>query len=77
VIEDKALLTCGDALEPPIGIEPMTYFITRDLPTRKALNWPATPLSTKATQLGQDDRNEVMYAQNTPTGSTRSSSQRG
>jgi hypothetical protein len=25
VIEDETSLTCGDAVEPPIGIEPMTY----------------------------------------------------
>jgi hypothetical protein len=42
-------------------------FITREFHTRKALHWPASAVSTKATQLGQPDRIEVMYAQNTPT----------
>jgi hypothetical protein len=33
----------------------------------KALNWPAPAASTKATQPGQPDRIDIMYAQNTPT----------
>src|SRR5665647_2771458 len=42
-------------------------FITRELHTRKALNWLAPAASTKATQLGQNDRTEVVYVQNAPT----------
>src|SRR5665647_2773107 len=41
-------------------------FITRELHTRRALNWLASAVSTKATQQGQHDQIEVMYAQNTP-----------
>src|SRR5664280_3598804 len=41
-------------------------FITRELHTRKALDWPAIAASTKTTQPGQNDQTEVMYAQNTP-----------
>jgi hypothetical protein len=46
-------------------------FITRELHTRKALNWPASAASTKATQLGQHDRTEVVYVQNAPTHRSR------
>jgi len=42
-------------------------FITREFHTRKALNSSASAASTKATQPGQPDQIEVMYAQNTPT----------
>jgi len=65
---DGTVLTVadGDAVEPPIGIEPMTH-ITRELHARKTLNWPASATSTRATQLGQIDRIEVMYAQKAPT----------
>jgi hypothetical protein len=38
-------------------------FITRELHTPKALNWPASTASTKATQISQHDQIEVMYAQ--------------
>jgi hypothetical protein len=41
-------------------------FITRELHTHKALDWPAIAASTKTTQPGQNDQTEVMYAQNTP-----------
>jgi hypothetical protein len=44
----------------------MALFTTREFHTRKALHWPASAVSTKATQLGQPDRIEVMYAQNAP-----------
>jgi hypothetical protein len=42
-------------------------FITREFHTREALNSSASAASTKATQPGQPDQIEVMYAQNTPT----------
>src|SRR5664279_3343663 len=42
-------------------------FITRELHTRRALNWLASAASTMATQQGQHDQTEVMYAQNAPT----------
>ena len=62
-------LACGDAVEPPIGIEPDDLFITRELPARKALTWPASAASTKAIQRGQHDRTTIVYVQNalTPT----------
>ena len=41
-------------------------FSTRDLRTPKALSWPASAASTKATELGQIDRIEVVYVQNAP-----------
>jgi len=41
--------------------------ITREFHTPKAVDWPASTASTKATQVSQHDQIEVMYAQNTPT----------
>jgi hypothetical protein len=41
-------------------------FITRELHTHKALDWLAIAASAKATQPGQNDQTEVMYAQNAP-----------
>jgi len=45
--------------------------ITRELHTRKALNWLASAASTKSTQLGQHDLAEVVYVQNVPTHRSR------
>ena len=42
-------------------------FITREFHTPRALDWPASTASTKATQVSQHDQIEVMYAKNTPT----------
>jgi hypothetical protein len=42
-------------------------FITWELHTHKALDWPAIAASAKTTQPDQNDQTEVMYAQNPPT----------
>ena len=41
-------------------------FITRELHTHKALDWPAIAAPAKATQPSQNNQTEVMYAQNAP-----------
>jgi hypothetical protein len=69
-----SLLYCslGTVRNQPSAVDTLNQqtddlFITRELHTPKARNWPAFAVSTKATQLSQDDRIEVMYAQNAPT----------